>query len=182
MKGKKNVFFLFIIIVVAFLAYFIYTSDNYSNESNSDREKRIITTDYKRLTDTIIKYIDTVFFAQYYVKPNKYQFNYLNGDIITGPFKLRDHQEETIFGEIKLIPVERIRHNKSENFIRYEILSNSKKRIILGLLVNQDSILSKYFDHIAVAKFQNDGKTISLGQDTSITKISEREYLLTMPN
>jgi hypothetical protein len=181
MDLKRNKYLLFAAVTIVFIFYFIFTS----NKSDSANYKLIgndsivlANTNFQSLADTISKFIDTAFFAEYRVKPNKYLFNYLNGDNKSIPFTLNDTLEDFIFNEAKIIPIYRIWHYGSENFIRFEVLSNAKKIFLTVLSKNQDSIKGRDFEHISAMDFTEAKMIKTLGPDTSIKKIADRIYVV----
>ena len=181
MNRKLNIYLLFAAIVTIFILYFVFTSGNYGagNAKNSNSNKiGIETFDYQNLADTISKYIDTSFYAEYRVKPNKYLFNYINLDNVSDPFALNDTLENLVFNKAKQIPINRIWQYNSENFMRFEVFSHNKKSLLIVLHKSQDSIKSREFEPVKISDFHGVNKEKSLGNDASIKQISTRVYLL----
>lgn len=144
------------------------------------RNLSIDVVEFERLTDTITKYIDTPFFAQYRIKSNTFYFNYLLGESVGNSFVLSSEVEKKVFGIAKNMQIRRIWNFSTDNFFRFEIQNNKEQnKILIVLQTGQDTVRSAELGNISIANFEG-GNSVRVNNFKEMWQLTSRSFLLSI--
>lgn len=181
MIGKKVVFISFGAIFFV-LAAVIFSADSlkkvesifrYSSGGSGLRDLDEV----ENFTDSLKKYIDTSFYAEYRGKSDQFEFLYLIESGFGNSFLINDYVRLNIFETAKQLQIRRVWKYENENFFRFEIFSDEKINETLFVLESPDVGFRSLFFANSGADSLKIGDKVNITRYNSLERLSRRTFL-----